>query len=90
LLVWDEARRKSNLEKHGLDFTDAHRVYDNPDKCTYQSNRKGERRLMDLAFAVVNGRLLALIYTERGNDIRVISFRPASREEREQHERDII
>lgn len=90
MLVWDEARRKSNLEKHGLDFTDAHRVYDNPDKCTYQSNRKGERRLMDLAFAVVNGRLLALIYTERGNDIRVISFRPASREEREQHERDII
>jgi uncharacterized DUF497 family protein len=90
LLVWDEARRKSNLEKHGLDFTDAHRVYDNPDKCTYQSNRKGERRLMDLAFAVVNGRLLALIYPERGNDIRVISFRPASREEREQHERDII
>jgi hypothetical protein len=90
VLVWDEARRKSNLEKHGLDFTDAHRVYDNPDKCTYQSNRKGERRLMDLAFAVVNGRLLALIYPERGNDIRVISFRPASREEREQHERDII
>lgn len=90
MLVWDEARRKSNLEKHGLDFTDAHRVYDNPDKCTYQSNRKGERRLMDLAFAVVNGRLLALIYPERGNDIRVISFRPASREEREQHERDII
>jgi uncharacterized DUF497 family protein len=38
----------------------------------------------------VNGRLLALIYPERGNDIRVISFRPASREEREQHERDII
>jgi uncharacterized DUF497 family protein len=90
LLVWDEARRKSNLEKHGLDFIDAHLVYDNADKCTYQSNRKGERRLMDLAFAVVNGRLLALIYPERGNDIRVISFRPASREEREQHERDII
>ena len=90
MLVWDEARRKSNLEKHGLDFNDAHLVYDNPDKCTYQSNRKGERRLMDLAFAVVNGRLLALIYPERGNDIRVISFRPASREEREQHERDII
>jgi uncharacterized DUF497 family protein len=90
LLVWDEAKRKSNLEKHGLDFTDAHLVYDNPDKCTYQSNRKGERRLMDLAFAVVNGRLLALIYPKRGNDIRVISFRPASREEREQHERDII
>ena len=90
VFVWDEAKRKSNLEKHGLDFTDAHRVYDNPDKCTYQSNRKGERRLMDLAFAVVNGMLLALVYTERGIDVRVISFRPASREEREQYEKDSV
>ena len=45
---------------------------------------------MDLAFAVVNGMLLALVYTERGIDVRVISFRPASREEREQYEKDSV
>ena len=43
---------------------------------------------MDIATAVVRGRLLTLIYTERQADIRVISFRPASREEREQYEQD--
>ncbi len=90
MFVWDEAKRKSNLEKHGLDFKDAHLVYDNPDKCTYGASRKGELRFHDLAFAVVNGRLLALVYTERGSDVRVISFRPASREEREQYEHDTI
>jgi len=88
MFVWDEAKRKSNLSKHGLDFNDAHLVYDNPDKCTYDSSREGELRLMDLALAVIHGKLLALIYTERGNDVRVISFRPASREEREQYEQD--
>lgn len=88
MFVWDETKRKSNLEKHGLDFKDAHLVYDNPDKCTYDTCRAGERRLMDLALAVVHGKLLALIYTERGNDVRVISFRPASREERKQYEED--
>lgn len=88
MLVWDEAKRKSNLEKHGLDFKDAHLVCDNPDKCTYESTRKDERRLLDLAFAMVNGRLLALIYSPRGEDVRVISFRPASREERKQYEQD--
>jgi uncharacterized protein len=88
VFVWDEAKRKSNLEKHGLDFKDAHLVYENPDKCTYESVRRDERRLLDLAFAVVKGRLLALIYTERGDNVRVISFRPASREEREQYEQD--
>ena len=88
MFVWDEAKRKSNLKKHGLDFEDAHVVYDNPDKCTYDSHRPGERRLMDLAVAFIQGRVLALIYTERGDDVRVISFRLASREEREQYEKD--
>jgi uncharacterized protein len=88
VFVWDEAKRKSNLEKHWLDFKDAHLVYDNPGKCTYDSSHLGEHRLMDLAVAVVRGRLLALIYTVRGSDVRVISFRPASREEREQYEED--
>ena len=46
--------------------------------------------MLDLAFAIVKGKLLALIYTERGDDIRIISFRPASREEREQYEHDKI
>lgn len=83
MFVWDEAKRKSNLEKHGLDFKDARLVYDSPDKCTYEAGYRGERRLMDLATTVVRGRLLALIYTERGDDVSVISFRPASREERD-------
>ncbi len=88
MFVWDEAKRESHLKKHGLDFKDAHLVYENPDKCTYESSGKDERRLMDLAMAVIHGRVLTLIYTYRGEDVRVISFRPASREEREQYEQD--
>ncbi len=88
MFVWDEAKRQSNLKKHGLDFKDAHLVYENPDKCTYEASQRGERRLMDLATAVIHSRLLTLIYTERGDDVRLISFRPASREEREQYEQD--
>ena len=88
MFVWDEAKRKSNLVKHGLDFKDAYLVYDNPDKCTYDASRGGEPRRMDIALAVIKGRLLTLVYTERGVDIRVISFRPASREERKQYEQD--
>ena len=72
MLVWDDAKRKSNLEKHGLDFKDAQLVYDNPDKCTYDTSRQGEQRWMDLAVAVIQGRLLTLIYTERGDNVRVI------------------
>jgi uncharacterized DUF497 family protein len=86
--VWDEAKRKSNLKKHGLDFKDAYLIYENPDKRTYDASREGEYRLMDVALAVIRGRLLTLVYTERGDDVRVISFRNASREERKQYEQD--
>jgi uncharacterized DUF497 family protein len=86
MFVWDEKKRLSNLSKHGLDFRDAGLVYDNPEKLTYDSSRINEPRSMDLAFALIHGRLLALIYTLRAEKVRIISFRPASREEREQYE----
>jgi uncharacterized protein len=86
--VWDEAKRKSNLEKHGLDFRDAYLVYENPDKCTYDASRDDEYRLMDVALAVVRGRLLTLVYTEQDDQVRVISFRNDSRTERRQYEED--
>ena len=88
MYVWDEAKRKSNLKKHGLDFRDASLVYENPEKCTYDASREDEYRLMDVALAIVKGRLLTLVYAEHGDDVRVISFRNASREERRQYEED--
>lgn len=88
MFVWDETKRKSNLEKYGLDFKDANLVYDNPEKCTYESSRASEKRWMDIAMAVIHGRLLTLIYTRCNEDVRVISFRLASREERKQYEQD--
>ena len=88
MYVWDEIKRKSNLKKHGLDFKDAFLVYENPEKCMYVASRGDEYRLMDVALAVVKGRLLTLVYTERGDEVRVISFRNSSREERKQYEED--
>jgi uncharacterized DUF497 family protein len=54
MIVWDEAKRKTNLEKHGLDFADANLVYENPSKITFQSPRKGEARKQDIAMVAVH------------------------------------
>jgi len=86
--VWDEPKRRSNLKKHGLDFNDAYLVYENPDKCTYDASRGDEYRLIDVALAVIKGRLLTLVYTEQDTKVRVISFRHASRTERKRYEED--
>jgi hypothetical protein len=79
---WDEAKREANLRKHGLDFDDADIVYENPDKVTFAIPRQGEQRWLDIALVELNGVVLALVYTVRGYNIRIISFRTASRKER--------
>lgn len=85
LYIWDEGKREANLIKHGFDFADAHLVYENPAKITLESPRRGETRNMDIAFVEIAGSVLALVYTGRGNDIRVISLRRASRGERRRY-----
>ncbi|SER19346.1 hypothetical protein SAMN04244573_03070 [Azotobacter beijerinckii] len=82
MIIYDEAKRQTNLAKHGLDLADATLVYDAPDKITLQSPRQGEERLMDIAMVEVMGVVLVLVYVERGADVRAISLRRASKQER--------
>ncbi len=79
---WDEAKREANLRKHGLDFDDADIVYENPNKVTFSILGRGEARWLDIALVELNGIVLALVYAVRGYNIRIISFRKASRKER--------
>ena len=79
---WDEAKRESNLRKHGLDFDDADIVFESPIKVTFEVRSRGEDRRLDIALVETNGIVLALVYTVRGYNIRIISFRKASRKER--------
>ncbi len=71
---WDEAKRTSNLEKHGLDFDDVRRLFEAP-FLRARSDRDGEARY--LAIGPLDGRILAVAYTLRGTAIRLISARSA-------------
>jgi len=79
---WDERKRIGNLEKHGLDFADAWKVFEAPVKVTLPvpHTESGEVRWMDIA--EVAGVVIILVYTMRGDSVRNISFRHAKRKER--------
>jgi len=79
---WDEEKREANLNKHGLDFFMAHLVYESPAKVTYRLQVLPEERFLDIALVDVLGVVLALVYTNRNGNVRLISFRRASRKER--------
>ena len=86
MITFDEAKRQANLEKHGIDLADADLVYYAPGKVRLSSARQGEDRQMDLALVKLHGVVLALVYVERGDEIRAISLRRASRQERRLYE----
>ena len=78
--TFDPEKDRRNRLKHGLSLLEGVGVYLSPDKLTLTSSRKGEERLMDVA--QVAQQTLVLVYVLRGNEVRFISLRFASKQER--------
>lgn len=77
---WSEAKRRSNLSDHGLDFVDASRVFDGV-TYTFEDDRfeYGEKRFVTLG--LLDGVVVSMVHTESPQQIRVISFRKATKRE---------
>ena len=80
-LEWDEAKNRSNFEKHGFDFSDADIVLTGP--CVTWVDERfeyGEERL--IALGPLRGRLVVIAHVARGDTVRIISMRRANSRER--------
>ena len=78
--AWDEDKREANLDKHGFDFREAWRVFEGT-TVTIEDKRQGYGEQRFVTFGLLEGRLVAVVHTERDNFIRVISIRKATRNE---------
>ena len=78
--TWSEAKRASNLAKHGLDFCDLARVFDGT-TMTAEDKRfwYGEKRYITLG--LLDEAPVYITYTENAEEIRILSFRKATRRE---------
>ncbi len=83
---WDEAKNNVNIQKHGIDFTDATLIFDNP-ALIYEDLRRnyGERRFCGIG--MLYSITVSLIYTKRENKIRIISARRAREDERKKYKK---
>ena len=72
-----------NLEKHGLDFAKACLVIESRYCLSLLSVRSGEQRVCSFAYVLEYLAVLAVVHIERDGSIVVISFRRASKDERE-------
>jgi uncharacterized protein len=71
--IWDEAKRKSNLIKHGLDFADVARMFELPILLSEDGrNDYGEQRM--LALGILDAVVVVVVHVESDETIRIISM----------------
>ncbi len=87
--VWDRDKAAANLRKHGVDFEEAATAFGDPLSLTIRDpdHSVGEERWL-LVGESGAGRLLVVAYTERGDEIRLITARSATRRERQTYEEE--
>lgn len=86
---WDEKKAKQNLRKHGVSFEEAATVFGDPLSLTIEDPLcSGEEERFVTMGMSIQGRLLVVVHTERGDNIRIISARRATRHERKTYEEE--
>jgi len=86
---FDPEKAKSNLKKHMVSFADAEAVfYDSLAIHQEDHYSEGEERFITIGMGSTN-KLIVVIYTFRDDEIRVISARHATRQEKREYESGI-
>jgi len=83
---WDLAKASENERKHGVSFAEASTCFADPESLTIYDPEHSEKedRYVLLGMSA-HGRLLVVVHSERGDNIRIISARSANRREAAQY-----
>ena len=87
LFEWDQKKARSNLAKHGVSFDEASTVFQDVLSVTIADplHSTVEERFVLIGNSCRN-RLLVVVHTDRGDRVRIISARLATRRERRNYE----
>jgi len=82
---WDEEKRRQNLRKHSVEFADAVSALEDEEALTSADDDSDEEERFVTLGADLFGRILVVVYTWRGDSVRLISARKATPRERKQY-----
>jgi uncharacterized DUF497 family protein len=84
-IVWDPEKARTNYRKHGVRFSDAEGALFDPNALSREDRAaRGENRHVAMGMDHA-GRVVVVVFTYRGSDIRIISARRATRRERKRY-----
>ena len=92
LFEWDENKEKINISKHGLDFSTAALVFRDQNRLEWFDELHSDYEDRYITIGEINGIavVLMVVYTERGDAIRLISARKATKQERRMYYLSLI
>jgi uncharacterized protein len=79
---WDQAKHDWTRRSRGFGFDTAARVFEGPTH-EFPDERRDYGEVRMVALGLVEGEVLVVVYTDRGDVRRIISARRANRKERE-------
>jgi uncharacterized DUF497 family protein len=86
VVEWDSGKARLNARKHGVFFADAVSALEDDRALTERDSSSGEEERWVTMGLDGLGRVLVVVYTWRGESLRLISARNATRRERREYE----
>lgn len=83
---WNSRKAASNLKKHGVAFEEASTIFEDLLSLTIRDpwHSDEEDRFITIGRSLTN-RILVVVHVDRGDNIRIISARPASGREKRRY-----
>jgi len=81
---WNKDKNKSNIKKHGLDFSDAFLCFESPYLCS-EDTRSDYQEKRFIAIGTIEGRVVVAVFAKRKNKTRIISMRKANEREKKKY-----
>ena len=82
---WDPAKAAENVRKHGVSFEQAALAFRDLFSVEWIDTREGYGEERVILLGTSQGQILAVVYTERGERIRIISARRATKDEQDRY-----
>jgi uncharacterized protein len=80
---WDETKRRATIDKHRIEFIDAATIFLGPHLILTARSDLEQRQI---AVGDLDGSVIAVVYTRRGDVCRIITARKARRDERDRYQ----
>jgi uncharacterized DUF497 family protein len=87
---WSVRKARANLRKHKLAFEEAATVFLDPLAITFPDPDHSLDEVREITIGcTMNDQIVFVCHCERGQNIRIVSARPATRSERRQYEEGV-